>query len=242
MYQKQTARGSLQEVCLNSRYLNSAERLVVYTPPSYSPLYSYPVIYIQDGEDYLSMGRCASQLDQFFAERGHEEAIAVFLPVEKRLRQARYYPEGAAYAGYKRFVADEVVPYIDSHFATNPLAYGRTLLGESLGGVVSLFLAFTYPHTFGQIACQSAAVDERLLDQLAALPGRYPLSVYLEVGKEETAVATQRGSLNLLKANDQLAAVLSGLGCDVSLHHFAGGHDWGAWQANLSRIFRHFLG
>ncbi|MCK9906577.1 alpha/beta hydrolase-fold protein, partial [Frankia sp. Cpl3] len=111
------------------------------------------------------------------------------------------HPNGSSHLAYKRFLAEEVVSYIDQHFASNPLGNARTLLGESLGGVVSLFTALTYPHTFGQIACQSAAFDDALIAMVTSVQQLPHLSIYLEVGSEETGVETSRGTLDLYASN-----------------------------------------
>lgn len=230
-------KGTIQEVTLASRHLNSSERILIYTPPHYSPLYSYPVIYAQDGDDYLSLGRLASLLDQ-----SESDVIAVFLPVEKRQRSDRYHPDGAAHQAYRRFLAEEAVSYVDRNYSTLTLGNGRLLLGESLGGVVSLFTALTYPHTFGQVACQSGAFDDAMLEQVNGLNPFPHLSVYLEAGTEETAVETSRGTLDLYAANLRMRDVLQKKGATLRFETFAGDHTWGYWQENLPRIIRHFFG
>ncbi|WP_019123422.1 alpha/beta hydrolase [Brevibacillus massiliensis] len=232
----------IQEVTLKSKYLGSAERILVYTPNRYSPLYSYPVLYVQDGADYLSLGRLATLLEQMAADKQAEDVIAVFLPVDPAERGRRYHPGGSAHAAYKRFLAEEVASYVDRHYATTPLGGARTLLGDSLGGVVSLFTALSYPHTFSRVACQSGAFDDKLC-RMADLSGRLDqLTVYLEVGDAESAVKTAHGTLDLLSGNRMMGDVLQKKGVTLTLETFAGDHTWGSWQANLPRIIRYFFG
>gem|GEM_PF-765089 len=175
----------LNEITLTSNFLGTTEHLLIYTPERYSPLYSYPVLYVQDGEDYLSLGRLATLLEQLHREKEIPDLIAVFLPVDKSRRYARYHPDGDEHLAYRRFLAVEAVGYVDRHYSTHPLGQARTLLGESLGGVVSLFTALAYPHTFGQVACQSAAMDEALNRRVAEAELPASLHVYLEVGTEK---------------------------------------------------------
>lgn len=237
-----TSKGTLAEITLNSKYLGTAERLLIYTPERYSPLYSYPVLYVQDGDDYVSMGRLATLLDQLTAEKQIAGVIAVFLPVDKAKRRARYHPDGAEHQAYKRFLAEEVVAYVDRHYSTYPLGSARTLLGESLGGVVSLFTALTYPHTFGQVASQSAAMDEELNRRVAAMEIPVHLHIYLEVGTDETAVDTSRGTLDLVAGNEALRDLLQQKKVTLTYETFSGDHTWGYWQQNLPRILRAFFG
>lgn len=232
----------LNEITLTSNCLGTTERLLIYTPERYSPLYSYPVLYVQDGEDYLSLGRMATLLEQLHREKEIPDLLAVFLPVDKARRYARYHPDGDEHLAYRRFLAVEAVGYVDRHYSTHPLGQARTLLGESLGGVVSLFTALAYPHTFGQVACQSAAMDEALNRRVAATDLPASLHVYLEVGTAETAVETSRGTLNLLAANERLRAILETKGVTLAYETFAGDHTWGYWQANLPRMLRALFG
>jgi enterochelin esterase-like enzyme len=238
----QTSKGTLEEITLSSKYLGSEERLLIYTPERYSPLYSYPVLYVQDGDDYLALGRLATLLDQLTGEKQIADVIAVFLPVDKAKRTARYHPDGEQHQAYKRFLAEEAVSYVDRHYSTNPLGSARTLLGESLGGVVSLFAALTYPHTFGQVACQSAAMDDELNRRVAAMDIPSHLHIYLEVGTDETAVDTSRGPLNLVAANEALRDLLQQKKVTLSYETFSGDHTWGYWQQNLPRMLRAFFG
>lgn len=234
-------KGSIQEVTLVSRHLGTEERMMIYTPHRYTPLYSYPVLYIQDGDDYLSLGRLPSLLDQFSHTRETQDVIAVFIPVDKEKRTSRYHPQGEEHALYKRFLAEEVVSYIDGHYSTHPLGHARTLLGESLGGVASLFTALTYPHTFGQVAAQSGAFTASLCETVASLEVSLQLSIYLEIGTQEREVETSRGVLDLVAGNEQLREILQKKGITLRYETFEGDHTWGYWQANLPQILRHFL-
>ncbi|KQL43893.1 enterochelin esterase [Brevibacillus choshinensis] len=233
---------ALEEIILDSRHLGTPEKLIVYTPERYSPLYSYPVLYIQDGDDYLAMGRMATLLDRMIGEKELPDLVAVFLPVDKKKRQDRYHPDGSEHLAYRRFLADEVVSYIDSHYSTETLGNARTLIGESLGGVVSLFTAFAYPHTFGQIACQSIAMDAQLNRRVADTAFEVPYTIYLEIGTEETAVTSARGPLDLVAANEELRDILQTKMATLVYETFEGDHTWGHWQANLPRMLRSLFG
>ncbi|USG67332.1 alpha/beta hydrolase-fold protein [Brevibacillus ruminantium] len=233
---------ALEELILASKHLGTQEKFLVYLPERYSPLYSYPVLYVQDGQDYLSMGRLATLLEEMHQAKEIPDLIAVFLPVDKSLRYDRYHPDGGQHQAYLRFLADEVVGAIDSRYSTHPLGSARTLLGESLGGVVSLFTALSYPHTFGQVACQSAAMDDELNRRVREIDLTVPLHIYLEVGLEETAVDTKRGPLNLLQSNESLRDILQTKTVTLAYKTFAGDHTWGYWQANLRRILLGLFG
>jgi enterochelin esterase-like enzyme len=233
---------ALEEIVLDSRHLGTPETLIVYTPDRYSPLYSYPVLYVQDGADYLSLGKMASTLDTMILQKELPDLIAVFLPVDKEKRTSRYHPDGIEHIAYRRFLAEEVVRYIDTHYSTHPLGNARTLVGASLGAVVSLFTALAYPHTFGQVASQSIAMDAELNNRVAQATLSVPLSLYLQIGTEETAVQTTRGSLDLLAANEELREILQTKMVTLAYETFEGDHTWGHWQALLPRMLQALLG
>lgn len=232
----------LEEIVLDSRHLGTPETLIVYTPQRYSPLYSYPVLYIQDGADYLSLGKMATMLDKLILQKELPDLIAVFLPVEKEKRSSRYHPDGAEHLAYRRFLAEEVVRYIDSRYSTHPLGNGRTLVGASLGGVVSLFTALEYPHTFGQAACQSIAMDPNLNQRVSQADLSVPLSLYLQIGTDETAVESSRGPLDLVASNEELRAILQTKMVTLVYETFEGDHTWGHWQVHLPRMLQTLLG
>ncbi|WP_241254548.1 alpha/beta hydrolase-fold protein [Brevibacillus sp. SYP-B805] len=238
----ETEKGTVREILLASRHLGTRERMLIYTPPRYSLLYSYPVLYVQDGDDYLSLGRLATLLDQLIGRREITGVIAVFLPIDKEERASRYHPAGSQHQAYKRYLAEEVVSYVDTHYSTHPLGGARALLGESLGGVVSLFTALTYPHTFGSAASQSGAFDAEQVDYVLHAHGVNQLSLYLEVGEQETAVETARGILDLYAANRNMRDALHKKGATLRFETFAGDHTWKYWQETLPRILRHFYG
>lgn len=233
-------KGSIEEVTIFSQYLGTQERLMIYTPHRYSPLYSYPVLYVQDGDDYLSLGRLPSLLDKLSDTRETEDVIVVFIPVDKAERTSRYHPKGSSYAAYKRFLAEEVVSFMDRNYSTHPLGHARTLLGESLGGVVSLFTALTYPHTFGQVASQSGAFTPDLCQSIKEWNVDSSLSIYLEIGERESFIETSRGNLNLVEGNEVLRDVLVQKEITLRYETFEGDHTWGYWQENLPRILQHF--
>ncbi len=234
-------KGTLHEATLFSQHLQASERLVIYTPGRYTPLYSYPVLYVLDGDDYLALGRLPGVLDQLTADKSVQDVIAVFLPVDKTERYARYHHQGASHHAFKRFLAEEVVSYIDSYYSTHPLGGARILLGDSLAATASLSAAFTYPHTFGQAASQSGAFDAAFLQACENLPGLEQLTVYLEAGTDERHVATSSGPFDFLAATQQMHDLLKEKGATLQLNTFAGDHTWTYWQGHLPDICRFFL-
>ena len=57
---------------------------------------------------------------------------------------------------YLRFIREELIPLIDSKYATNP--QDRTLFGHSLGGLFTLYALFRHPDTFSRYIAGSPSL------------------------------------------------------------------------------------
>ncbi|MGB0089300.1 MAG: alpha/beta hydrolase-fold protein, partial [Planifilum fulgidum] len=130
---------------LSSKYLGETRLLQIYLPPGYSDENRYPVLYLQDGTDYLTLGRIATQTNQLIAEGRIHPPIIVMIPVDKARRNEEYAPGGDRFEAYGRFVADEVLPRVESRFAARQEPGGRVIGGSSLGATVSLHMALDFP-------------------------------------------------------------------------------------------------
>ena len=56
---------------------------------------------------------------------------------------------------YMRFIVEELKPFVDSNFSTNPSQQTTFIAGSSMGGLVSLYAICEYPEVFGAAACLS---------------------------------------------------------------------------------------
>ena len=62
---------------------------------------------------------------------------------------------------YESFVSQELVKYIDQHYATLPEARYRAITGLSMGGHGALWLAIRHPETFSSCGSMSGGLDIR---------------------------------------------------------------------------------
>jgi predicted alpha/beta superfamily hydrolase len=65
------------------------------------------------------------------------------------------------YEAYGRSVVEEVKPYIDAHFRTHPGPQTTGVMGSSLGGVVSFYMAWEWPEVFANVGCLSATFTHK---------------------------------------------------------------------------------
>jgi enterochelin esterase-like enzyme len=231
----------IEEITINSSNLNEELKVMVYLPPNYSPLYTYPVLYVQDGQDYFQLGRIARIADEGIENNELEDIIIVGIPyhsVEDRWN--KYNPKGDKFEGYQKFLVHELVPLIDQKYSTHHLAFGRALIGDSLAGTISLATCLNYPHTFANIAMQSPYVSNEILQLCKAYKNQFSsLTIYHVIGKQETKVKVTNGKeKDFLTPNRQLNEILNEKPFTYFYDEFSGDHTWTYWQPDLKRALR----
>jgi predicted alpha/beta superfamily hydrolase len=174
---------------LDSTLLGRRHRIRVYLPPGYAEntLRHYPVLYMQDGQNLFfpqeaflgsdwKVDETVSVLDTMSIV---DEFIVV--GVYSQDRMAEYTKPG--YQAYGESLVREVKPRIDGDFRTQPGPDRTALIGSSLGGVVSFFLAWQWPAVFGRAGCLSSTFGYRddLLDRVLSEPKR-ECRFYLDSG------------------------------------------------------------
>ncbi|MEB1806321.1 MAG: esterase family protein [Bacillaceae bacterium] len=226
--------GTIKEDQIYSKYLKKELPLMIYLPPNYSPLYSYHLLIAQDGKDYFQLGRIARQTEELISKNDIEDVIIIGIPYESvQERREMYHPNGAQADAYIRFLAEELVPYAEDHFQTFSLAAGRTLIGDSLAGTISLMAALHYPNTFGQVILQSPYVNQTVLKELSSVKAPH-LKIYHVIGSEETNVETTNGKQkDFLTPNREMNKLLVNMGMTYHYQEFEGVHRWTFWQPDI---------
>lgn len=216
----------------------------VFLPPRYgeNSLKHYPVIYMQDGQnlffpDEAFRGqdwRIDETVTVLDAMNAIEEVIVVGIYPEDRLRE--YTKPG--YETYGRFLVEELKPAIDSEFRVAPGPNRTAVMGSSLGGVASFYVAWQWPEVFGMSASLSSTFGYR--DDLAdrvALESRRDLCIYLDSGWPEDNYEVTRNMRALL--------VDRGYRQGIDLHYLAfprALHTETAWATRAHIPFQLFFG
>ena len=146
---------------LDSPRLGRQHRIRVYLPPGYeeNTLKRYPVLYMQDGQNLFFPEEAFAEdwhVDQTIGLLDSMSAVDEFVVVgvHAQDRFAEYTKPG--YQTYGESLIGEVKPRIDQDFRTLPGPEKTGVIGSSLGGVVSFFLAWEWPDVFGRAACLSS--------------------------------------------------------------------------------------
>jgi enterochelin esterase-like enzyme len=235
--------GITKEVTLHSHSLGEDIEVLIYFPSTYSPLYKYTVLIAQDGHDYFTLGRIAKTTEELLSSKEIDNTIIVGIPYKNvQDRYDKYHPNGAKHESYQRFLAEELVPYLDSELPTYQIGMGRALIGDSLAGTASLLTALSYPNTFGKVILQSPFVDDHVKKVVEQFTQPHLLNIYHVVGSKETAVETTSGKVkDFTVPNRELNSIMTRMSFTYFYDEFDGDHTWTYWQPDLHRALKMIL-
>lgn len=183
-----------------SPQLRNRRDVDVYLPASYASGVAYPVVYMNDGQNlsdpstaFAGTWDLVATIDRL-AWRGID---AIYVGIHNsgvtRLEEYSPFPDprhgGGRADDYLAFLVDTLKPRIDRLFNTQVDRDATTILGSSMGGLVSLYACFRYPSVFGRAGVMSPSIwfgQGAIVDFIA--DARVPRGrVYLDVGTSEGA-------------------------------------------------------
>lgn len=186
---------------LHSSVLNEKRTLNIYLPDGYNAADTahYPVIYLLDGsadEDFIHVVGLV-QFNSFEWINKLPKSIVVGIDNVDRRRDFTYpttvvkdqkaYPTTGKSAYFISFLGKELQPYIETKYKTTK---SKTLIGESLGGLVATEILLKKPELFNNYIIVSPSLwwdsgsllNEKLAPAARAIPAK--TKVYIGVGKE----------------------------------------------------------
>ena len=237
-------KGTVKEISFYSESLQEQLELLIYVPANYSPLYEYNILIASDGRDYFQLGAIPRIADELIDDYIIENVIIVGVPYRNALdRKKKYIPGGEQFEAYMRFLAHELVPYLDEEYATYKLSSGRALIGDSMAATASLMAAVKYPTIFGKAILQSPYVDEAVLQEVRNAKNIDVLDLYHIIGLlEDKVVTTDKSIKDFLTPNRQLHALFEELGIKTFYEEIEGNHTWKYWKPDLKRALIEIFG
>ncbi len=176
--------------------------VIVFLPPSYAKgkHRRYPVVYALHGysigaEQWTREIHVPQTVEGAFA-KGSQEMI-VLLPDSKTAYGGSMYSSSVTTGDFERFIAHDVVAYIDAHYRTIPNRMGRGLVGHSMGGYGAARIGMKHPDVFGSLYHESLLP---LADGLQA--GKSSHADGHGIGREEIGIGKDscgRGRLVVLR-------------------------------------------
>lgn len=134
--------------------------VMIYLPPSYASdkKRRYPVVYALHGysigaEQWSKEIHVPQTIEGAFAQ-GAQEMIVV-LPDSKTVHNGSMYSSSITTGNFEKFIAKDVVAYIDAHYRTIPNRASRGLVGHSMGGYGATRIGMKYPNVFGSLYIMS---------------------------------------------------------------------------------------
>lgn len=178
-----------------------------YCPPGYAENYlkRYPVLYMQDGQNlffaeeasYGQHWRVPETLTLLAAMNAIHEVIVVGIYANER--EQDYTQPG--YERYGRFLVEALKPAVDAEFRTLADCGHTAVMGSSLGGVVSFFLAWRWPEVFGMASCLSSTFGWRDdLQERVRSENKKAIRLYLDSGWPDDNYEATRDMRKLLVA------------------------------------------
>jgi len=134
--------------------------VIVFLPPSYAADTDrrYPVVYALHGysigaRQWTREIHVPQTIEGAFA-LGSKEMIVV-LPDSKTAYGGSMYSSSVTTGDFEKFVARDVVSYVDAHYRTIPDRRSRGLVGHSMGGYGATRIGMKYPDVFGSLYIMS---------------------------------------------------------------------------------------
>jgi hypothetical protein len=193
-YVKPFILGEIHEI--QSKILNEKRVLNIYLPEGYNvkDTINYPVIYLLDGsanEDFIHIVGLV-QFYTFEWIKQVPQSIVVGIATVDRRRDFTFptsieedkarYPTTGHSDNFIAFIENELQPYINRNYKTNS---DKTIIGQSLGGLLATEILFTKPQLFDKYIIVSPSLwwdNGSILNRnISTLQNK---EIYIGVGKE----------------------------------------------------------
>jgi predicted alpha/beta superfamily hydrolase len=248
----------------HSDLLDNRRTIWVHLPPGYSrERRRYPVLYMHDGQNLFDPRLAAfgmawhadTTADRLVGQGRIDPVILVGIAnTPARLDEYAVYPDAREKAGgrgevYAHFVFDELKPFIDNEYRTLPGREHTAVAGSSLGGLVSLTMAWHFSdrfHSCGVVSPSLWWARGRVLEELGQDTGWMKrMRFWVDMGTREGSrrghvTPAIRHTRELVDCFDQ-AGLLPGR--DYYYWEVAGGeHNETHWAARFDKVLLYFFG
>ncbi|MDI6804595.1 MAG: alpha/beta hydrolase-fold protein [Bacteroidota bacterium] len=228
--------GKIDTIWFESKILKRTHPILIYQPFT-KLMKNLPTVYVNDGGEYLSIGKMNYVLDNLIANNIIKPVIGVFIDPrtdlinpETNMRMTDY----SASEDYLKFLTDELVPFVEKNYSVSTEANDRLILGASMGGLISTFASYKRPDVFKNSAAQSPAYGQANISVIEMIAeGRFKdINVYIDTG-----------TLNDTKIVSRIAkALLIERKIKLNYTEYPEGHNWTNWQARFDDVLKYFFG
>lgn len=231
--------------------LNRNRKIWIYLPPDYqTSTKTYPVIYMQDGQNLFDNATSFSgewQIDETLNNlfsQGDYGAIVVGIENGGSNRINEYTPwNNPQYGGgegdqYMQFITETLKPYVDSNYRTKSGAEYNALIGSSLGALISNYGGVKYSGVFSKIGSFSPAywiVRDQFNNYIQTSTANLSnMRIYFVAGSNESS--TMASDIETVKNNLQ-AKGLKSTNTLVKLDSY-GQHNENYWKGEFAAAYK----
>lgn len=239
------AHGRVEALTVHSKLYGTDRDVWVYLPPGYDARRpgGYALLVTFDGAAYQSaeyMG-IPSILDSLVDAGATPPFVAVMI---NSASQAERIAELGNSKRYTRFLGDELMPWVRTHWNVTRDPHYTIITGSSAGGLGAAYAAFERPDLFGHVLSQSGAFwrgaegsndapYEWLTDTYAHAPKR-DIDFLLDVGSLENRAVLGGSGPVFIEANRRFRDALRSRGYAVRYTEVAGGvHAMSTWRPRM---------
>jgi predicted alpha/beta superfamily hydrolase len=243
-----------------SKHLSLPRHVEIWLPPSYDEgaQARYPVLYIHDGQNLFDPRIANTGVDW-----GVDEAIVrgvqagrisptIVVGVWSGDQRVLEYSPWHLGPNYARFLSEELMPEVNRRFRTLSGPANTSVMGSSMGGLISFWLCWKHPDVFGRGGCVSThwtwsgpqpdSIGPTLIERELAPNPAFPHGVrlYFDYGTRGVDAPYEP-----LQAKVTAWLIAQGLeqGKDFVVRKFQDAdHNEAAWRARLDEPITYLLG
>ncbi len=228
--------GIIDSVEYISKTVGTTRKMLIYTPPGYSPNNKYPVLYLLHGiggdmMEWYKNGRPDIILDNLYADKKLVPMIVV-LPNGRAMKDDRsvgniFDPEKVkAFETFEQDLLNDIIPFIESKYPVIANRESRGLAGLSMGGGQSLNFGLGNLNTFAWIGGFSSAPNTKTPEVLVPNPsetGQKLKLLWISCGDQDGLISFSQRLHKYLKENN----------VPHIWHIEPGVHDFKVWKNDL---------
>lgn len=239
--------GKIETVEYDSKTVGAKRKLVVYTPPGYTPGDSddkkYPVLYLlhgigDDETAWQQKGAAHVILDNLIADEKIVPMIVV-MPNGRARPDDRaggdFRGQFPAFARFEQDLLEDVIPFVEENYSVAADREHRALAGLSMGGGQTLNFGLANLDTFAWVAGFSSAPN--------TLPAGETISDPAQAKEKLKLLWISCGDADrLMNISERYHQALVEMGIPHVWYVEPGGHTWEVWKNDLyhlsQRLFR----
>jgi predicted alpha/beta superfamily hydrolase len=194
---------------LEGEGLNYKRDLIVWLPPSYETdtVKRYPVLYMHDGQNiidpatsFIGYDWCVDEVADSLIRSGKMREIIV-VGIYNSPDRDNEYDDTKLGRAYMKLIVEQIKPTIDSTYRTMPERENTSVMGSSMGGLISFLVVWNYPEIFSQAGCVSPLFRESLTRSIESYSGSdKKIRIYMDNGGVGLETRLQPGCENMLSA------------------------------------------